>query len=202
MCTYCCCPAPPCPLSDITNGLVKHVYCLYCLPVLPDTTTGLVKLLGTKGYLINHTTSGTLTHLAPERLQSGSLLTAAADVYGFGILMYELYTGSKPYAGLSVDKRLMKLIYHGLRPQFPASTPPAYRALAEACWSQNMAERPTFDSIMHQLQVGALQHAGRHAEEPLAAAQASLFRAREALLASSCNAAGGTQWEPAPCRVV
>lgn len=48
---------------------------------------GLVKLLGDRAFLKNCDTSGTLTHLAPERFQAGSMLTAAADSYGFGVLM-------------------------------------------------------------------------------------------------------------------
>jgi serine/threonine protein kinase len=48
---------------------------------------GLVKLLGERAFLKNCDTSGTLTHLAPERFQAGSMLTAAADSYGFGVLM-------------------------------------------------------------------------------------------------------------------
>lgn len=45
--------------------------------------------------------AGTVTHLAPEMLVAGSKLTTAVDTYAFGILMYELYTGSRPYAGMT-----------------------------------------------------------------------------------------------------
>lgn len=69
--------------------------------------------------------------------------------------MYEVYAGSVPYAGVPAASttRLMKAVLQGLRPQLPASTPPAYRALAEACWSADLTQRPSFDAILQQLQV-------------------------------------------------
>jgi hypothetical protein len=42
---------------------------------------------------------GTVTHLAPEMLVRGTHITTAVDVFAFGILMWEFYTGLKPWAG-------------------------------------------------------------------------------------------------------
>lgn len=42
---------------------------------------------------------GTLTHMAPEVMTSGRI-SKAADVYSFGILLWELYTGRHPFVGL------------------------------------------------------------------------------------------------------
>ena len=38
-------------------------------------------------------TYGTVTHMPPERLMEGKL-TKSADVYAFGVLLWEMYTGS------------------------------------------------------------------------------------------------------------
>lgn len=113
---------------------------------------GLVKLLGDRAFLKNCDTSGTLTHLAPERFQAGSMLTAAADSYGFGVLMYELYTGSKPYKSMTPGPGLARSIFQGLRPVLPASTPESYKKLAEACWARDIAARPRMDDIVTWLQ--------------------------------------------------
>jgi hypothetical protein len=43
--------------------------------------------------------AGTLTHLAPEMFVRGTRLTTAGDVYAFGVLMWEFYTGKRPWAG-------------------------------------------------------------------------------------------------------
>jgi hypothetical protein len=51
---------------------------------------------------------------------------------------------------------LARSIFQGLRPVLPASTPESYRKLAEACWSRNIAERPSMQEIVQWLQVGWL----------------------------------------------
>ncbi|KAF6262257.1 kinase-like domain-containing protein [Scenedesmus sp. NREL 46B-D3] len=102
---------------------------------------GLVKLLGDRAFLKNCDSSGTLTHLAPERFQAGSMLTAAADAYSFGVLMYELYTGSKPYKSMQPGPALARSIFQGLSLQ-----------LAEDCWACNIADRPSMDAIVQRLQ--------------------------------------------------
>ena len=45
---------------------------------------------------------GTVTHIPPERLEDHTVrLHETADVYGFGILMWEILTGKRPYEGLN-----------------------------------------------------------------------------------------------------
>ena len=46
--------------------------------------------------------------------------------------------------------------YDGLRPHLAPHLPPELAALVKACWSGNPAERPTFATIVQQLQ-GILQ---------------------------------------------
>jgi serine/threonine protein kinase, bacterial len=82
------------------------------------------------------------------------MLTAAADVYSFGLLMYEACTGTPPYDGLG-PLDIINSVYAGLRPTFPAGTPPSYQALAQACWAQDSAQRPTIAAVLQQLQVCA-----------------------------------------------
>ena len=43
---------------------------------------------------------GTITHMAPEVLLHGRL-SRASDVYSFGILLWQLFTGATLYSGLS-----------------------------------------------------------------------------------------------------
>ncbi|KXZ50686.1 hypothetical protein GPECTOR_15g370 [Gonium pectorale] len=59
---------------------------------------GLSRVLS--GEAITTRSYGTITHMCPELLVDG-LLSKAADVYSFGVIMWELYTGQRPYGGLT-----------------------------------------------------------------------------------------------------
>ncbi len=44
-------------------------------------------------------TQGTLTHMPPEVLAEGKV-TKSADVYAFGVILWEMFTGERPFAGM------------------------------------------------------------------------------------------------------
>eukprot|EP00951_Prasinocladus_malaysianus_P022746 scaffold191589_cov45-Prasinocladus_malaysianus.AAC.2 len=67
--------------------------------------------------------AGTLTHMAPEILMSGRL-SKAADVYAFGIIMFELLTGEKAFKGAAMHQLSADVCTKQLRPQFPLGSPP------------------------------------------------------------------------------
>ena len=57
-------------------------------------------MLGAAGAAVNATGAGTASHLAPELLRPGAPVTPAADVFAFGILLWELWMGgAHAYAG-------------------------------------------------------------------------------------------------------
>jgi serine/threonine-protein kinase len=58
---------------------------------------GLPALLGSAGGQ-GGAGAGSVAHLAPELLErGGARATAAADVFAFGVMMWELYTGRRAY---------------------------------------------------------------------------------------------------------
>ena len=44
-------------------------------------------------------TFGTVTHMPPELLTTGRL-SKSVDVYAFGVLLWEMCTGKRPWAGM------------------------------------------------------------------------------------------------------
>jgi len=98
-------------------------------------------------YVHNRSGSGTVTHLAPEALQAGSKLTPTVDVYAFGVLMYELYTGRRAYSNQRREKVIEAVTQLGMRPSFPATVPPAFVRLASACWAAEPEARPEFSEV-------------------------------------------------------
>ena len=70
---------------------------------------------------------------------------AKADIYSFGMIMYQMLTGSRPFSGMEPSKAAMRASVDGLRPEWPAS-PVHYSAedcaalghvqsLVERCWA-------------------------------------------------------------------
>lgn len=74
--------------------------------------------------VLDHAIAGTPDYIAPE-LVAGSPKTVASDIYAIGVLLYELLTGSAPFAGGSADQ-----IMH--RHVVDAVVPPSRRALVPA----------------------------------------------------------------------
>ncbi|GAX78317.1 hypothetical protein CEUSTIGMA_g5759.t1 [Chlamydomonas eustigma] len=93
---------------------------------------------------------GTLSHMAPEILMDGQQ-SNAADVYAFGITLWELYTGKQVYKGIPYAVLGFQVSRSNYRPTFPAGTPPAFASLASICWHEQPASRPSFASILEEL---------------------------------------------------
>ncbi|EFJ43534.1 hypothetical protein VOLCADRAFT_119070 [Volvox carteri f. nagariensis] len=67
---------------------------------------------------------------------------ANADVYSFGILMWELVSGGvRPFPHLPPD-HIPRHVYKGARPTFRDLVPLSYRGLAQACWAADPRRRP------------------------------------------------------------
>jgi serine/threonine-protein kinase len=81
---------------------------------------------------------GTLAYMSPEQIQAQPL-TAASDVFSFGIVLYELVTSNKPFEGTSTGA----LLYSILTVDPPAiedeSVPQPLRQLVERCLKKSPA---------------------------------------------------------------
>lgn len=107
---------------------------------------GLSRAIGEAGSHLSTATVGTVTHMPPELLLSGQL-RPSCDVYSFGIMLWQLYTGQVPYQGMRYAEIVYKVAVCNMRPVFPESTPKEYRDLAEQCWNNDAAVRPTFEQV-------------------------------------------------------
>ena len=72
---------------------------------------------------------------APEALLGGTKLTSALDIYAFGIMMFEVFSGQQAYqggVGLAYENItpsvLLDICHNHLRPSWPADAPPEYRS--------------------------------------------------------------------------
>jgi len=84
--------------------------------------------------------------MAPELLRFGKA-SAAADVYSYGIMMWELLTGQVAFTGWQWGAIIENVALSGQRPPIPEDAPEDYRLLMERCWHQQPQQRPTFERV-------------------------------------------------------
>lgn len=129
---------------------------LKCANLLIDRHTQTVRIcdFGLSRF-VNNTVmtacAGTPKWEAPECLDS-TVYTTAADVYSFGMTLWEMATAEEPFPAVSNIFELKKLVCDKKkRPTLPAGLHPLLRELIRACWSATPKKRPTFAQIVQQL---------------------------------------------------
>lgn len=99
---------------------------------------GLARLpWGLFGSLLTRTPAGTPEYIAPEVLQGGQI-TAAADIFSFGVTIHELFTGVRPAAGAT-----------------SLSCPSALRSLVQRMISTEPERRPSIQVVRVELREAA-----------------------------------------------
>jgi serine/threonine protein kinase len=89
---------------------------------------------------------GVLPYMAPEVLR-GHQYTKAADIYSFGIIMYEFLTEEIPYNDIPHDEFLAIKICKGLRPKISKDIPKLLADLIMKCWDAEMENRPNTEEL-------------------------------------------------------
>ncbi|KAF5753084.1 serine/threonine-protein kinase EDR1-like [Tripterygium wilfordii] len=95
--------------------------------------------------------TGTYRWMAPEVIEHKPY-DHKADVFSFGIALWELLTGELPHAFLTPLQAAVGVVQKGLRPTIPKQTHPKLAHLLEKCWQQDPTQRPNFSEIIEMLQ--------------------------------------------------
>ncbi|PFH47844.1 hypothetical protein AMATHDRAFT_66627 [Amanita thiersii Skay4041] len=103
---------------------------------------------------------GTLQWMAPEVLElQGSApfhTTFRSDVYSFGCVIQEIYTGKRPFGKIPDPAVIMKVVVRKEIPDRPDSSsveaiPDDIWTVAKRCWKTDPLSRPTFRAIVREL---------------------------------------------------
>eukprot|EP01105_Mastigella_eilhardi_P026026 TRINITY_DN730_c0_g1_i5.p1 TRINITY_DN730_c0_g1~~TRINITY_DN730_c0_g1_i5.p1 ORF type:complete len:626 (-),score=124.31 TRINITY_DN730_c0_g1_i5:86-1963(-) len=99
---------------------------------------------------------GTPIYMAPELLRSNDKdensppYTPAADVYSFGVMLYQLAINEEPYRTPQFKKPwdVGDFVCSGKRLPIPEDCEPDFKSLIEECWAQDANDRPTFAKLI------------------------------------------------------
>lgn len=133
-------------------------------PLLTDF--GIARLADSPGLTRTHEFVGTPAYVAPESAE-GRPQTSAVDIYGAGILLYELVTGRPPFSGGSA----LEVLHQHLssEPRRPSTVPDPLWTIIERCLRKNPDDRPSAENLARGLRVVA-EGVGVHANSAQIAA--------------------------------
>ena len=84
---------------------------------------------------------GTAAYMAPEQARGGTV-DKRADIWAFGVVLYEMLTGRSLFAGPTVSDTLAGVLKTAIDfAELPADTPPAIRRLLRRCLERNPKNR-------------------------------------------------------------
>jgi tetratricopeptide (TPR) repeat protein len=120
--------------------------------VLKVTDFGLAKLFEeekpadtpTSGFRFQNTdltmtAIGTCTHMAPEQFECGGNVDLRADVYSFGVMLYQMVRGELPFVGETWDD--LEHLHKNQAPPYLATTDPRLADLIQTCLAKDPARR-------------------------------------------------------------
>jgi serine/threonine protein kinase/Tol biopolymer transport system component len=111
---------------------------------------------------------GTIAYMSPEQA-SGLALDARSDVFSFGVVLYEMLAGKRPFTG-ATDLELLKTIIHGEPEVLGEAVPPPLRNIVAKSLEKDPAERfQSMRDMTVDLRRAARESTGAQSPHPVVA---------------------------------
>jgi serine/threonine protein kinase len=93
---------------------------------------------------------GTRVYMAPEQARGG-MLTAATDVWGVGVVLFEAAAARRPFSGNGSGPTYPQLEQRADAIRIYRRVPPAFATAVDSCLEPNPGDRPALDELAETL---------------------------------------------------
>jgi hypothetical protein len=127
---------------------------------------------GDPGLTNDGTLIGTPLYMAPEQLEGAQDVGPRADVYAFGVVMYELATGKAPHECQQMSELLEKRLHHAAPPlrSLRDDLPDWLTSIVDRCLERDPEKRPPSGIELKDEISAALRRSGRRGLLPILSA--------------------------------
>lgn len=132
------------------NKLVPRLYLNSFHVLVDDDLTARINMADAKLSFQERNRVYAPAWMAPEALQKkdSAINVRAANMWSFGIILWELATRQVPFAGLTAIEIGMKVALEDLRVSMPATASQHMARLKKICMNEEPGKRPNFDQII------------------------------------------------------
>ncbi len=121
---------------------------------------GLAKIINADSVDSQGNIEGTLFYMSPEQI-SGATQTSSTDIYSYGVILYELFTGHKPFDGEYSAAIIYSILHEDPVPpsELNSSLPEWVNPLVLRLLARNTADRfPDMGSVLEYLDATQTSH--------------------------------------------
>ncbi|KAL8501796.1 hypothetical protein ACS0TY_021058 [Phlomoides rotata] len=126
-------------LNSNDQAIVGDVGIPYVLLGIPLPSIDMARRLGSPHYM------------APEQWQPEvrGPISVETDSWGFGCSILEMFTGTQPWSGKSIEEIYQLVVMKQEKPPIPAGLPPAVENVIIGCFEYDFRSRPVMADILH-----------------------------------------------------
>jgi serine/threonine-protein kinase len=135
------------------SGLVKVLdFGLAKISMAAASLTEETQTMGAAPLTVQGSILGTVAYMSPEQAQ-GLPVDARSDIFSFGVVMYEMLTGTKAFAGISTISTLAAILRDEVKPvtQLVPDTPPELAEIIDLALRKDPNARWKSMQVMHSV---------------------------------------------------